>query len=242
MNRFIILSAPRSGSTYLRFLLRSHRNIYMGAELFNDNPEYAKRHDNFLNKHAHIRRVCAIEYLQTFFCQERSDNITHIGFSLFYDQAHSKTERCIWRALADMPELSVIHLRRLNVLRNLVSLRNAQSTKKWLRRADEPLMNYSPITLDYVECLDYFVTRRNEIRNSNDLFETSRMVSIAYERLLSNKTRELRKLLTFLNLDYQKLTSVSQIQNRQKLSDLVLNYDELREKFSHSEWESYFED
>lgn len=214
----------------------------MAGELLNGNPEHVRKRGGFAKERMYIRDKSVIKYIQAFFSQDFPDDVTHVGFSLFYDQARSKSEQGIWRFLADMPTLSVVHLQRLNTLRNLVSLNNAKATKRWMRGADEPVITYAPMTLDYDDCLNYFEKSKIEIQQSNHLFEARRMQSITYENLLADKHLVLQQLQQFLNLEPQELSSNNQIQNRQSMTDLIVNYRDLREKFRNSEWESFFDE
>ena len=73
-------------------------------------------------------------------------------------------------------------------------------------------------------------------------FGSHPMIQITYEELVSNPRAIFARLVAFLNApSCEPRTSLRQ-QNPESLRELIRNYDELRETFAGSIWQSYFDD
>lgn len=242
MNRFLILSSMRSGSNYLQNLLNSHTNIFCDDEIFNPNDNHIFKHGDFSKTYLSLRKKDALKYLDLFFSRDYPEEISHLGFRLFYNHAQKKDEVIIWKHLKEMKGLSVIHLKRKNILQNLLSLKLAQNTSAWLRNKGAAAIHYQPIALDYEECLAFFLKREKHFQRMDNLFAKQNIINIAYEDLAKRPNPETAKLLKHFGLKPKSLKSNMLRQNLQKTSEIILNYFELKEKFVGSAWEVFFEE
>ena len=141
-----------------------------------------------------------------------------------------------------MADLRVIHLQRRNLLKNLLSLKLAEASSVWMRNKGEPALTYQPIVLDHHECVQHFESREKDIERFDQFFLRNSRIDIFYEDLVSREKQQLDRVLGFLGLRAQSLTSRIVKQNRQKLSALILNYSQLRKSFAHTRWADFFED
>lgn len=232
----------RSGSTYLEHLLNSHNKIICDNEIFNPGAVHIKKHGVFSKNHYQLRKTEPIEYLELFFSQNLSQEASHLGFRLFYDHAQKKNEAIIWNYLQDMGELTVIHLKRLNFLNNLLSWKLAQYHSKWMRINDEPKIEYEPIYLEEKECLEFFEMRRREFCKYDDFFAKNKLINIYYEGIVKDMNHETHKILLHLGLEGHQLSSPTKKQVLQKTSELIANYSELKDRFVNTPWEEFFDD
>ena len=239
--RFIILAEQRTGSCHLEYLLDSHEMAKVAGELFN--PSYERSAKEVLVRgFAHLRRGDPIRYLETFFSQPFSEPTTHIGFRLFYSHGRASRQQLVWNHLQNMADLRVIHLQRKNLLKNFLSLKLAEASSVWMRNEGDPTLTYQPIVLDHHECVQHFKAREQNIERSDQFFLKNSRIDIFYEDLVSREKQQLDRVLGFLGLRAQSLTSRIVQQNTQKLSALILNYSQLKKSFARTMWADFFED
>ena len=137
--QFIILCRSRTGSNYLATHLASHRNIKMYGELFLPN--------SLARDYRRIR--APVRYLEREVFSSYPADIRAVGFKQMYQWAGNelggiynealeffseRERRCletIWLYLKKRERLKVIHLKRRNILRSMVSHKIAMINKKW---------------------------------------------------------------------------------------------------------------
>lgn len=241
-SRFIILTDQRSGSNHLEELLNSHPAVKVAGELFNPDHDHNIRNNPLPEEHRALRRRDPIAYLEAFFEQPFEDSITHVGFRLFHDHARSRTERPIWANLRRTKDLQVIHLKRRNILRNLLSLKLALMSSQWQRVEGTPPLRYEPVRIEYKEAIAHIRTRERSFARGRRFFRRHRRTEIIYEDLARDQERELATALRFLGLPPQPLTSGTRKQNLQPTRELIENYAELEARFRHTRWHEFFQD
>lgn len=131
--RFIILTYARAGSTMLASSLNSSPNIICFRELFNPIMDGIGYHVEGYDNSSAEDRVLRNEDLRKFlreriFCQHPKA-IRAVGFKM--PHVHFSSFPGLLEGLVEDTELRVLHLRRRNLLRMLVSLRIAQRTGGW---------------------------------------------------------------------------------------------------------------
>lgn len=140
--RFIILSAPRTGSHMLAAALNSSREVVCFREAFNDALDFiqygVEGYDDFGAEDKALRAEEPLRFLdERIFCRH-PDKIKAVGFKYHY--GHVFGYRGVVERLAEDTELRVLHLRRRNKLRTLASLSIAEQTGIWMREAQpEPV-------------------------------------------------------------------------------------------------------
>ena len=239
--KFIILTEQRTGSCHLEYLLDSHEMAKVGGELFNPSYERSAK-EVLVQGFAHLRRDDPIGYLETFFSQPFSEPPTHIGFRLFYSHGRASRQQLVWNSLQNMPDLKVIHLQRKNLLKNFLSLKLAEASSVWMRNKSDPALTYQPIVLDHGECVQHFKAREQNIERFDQFFLKKPRIDVFYEDLVNREKQQLDRVLKFLGLEAQSLTSRTGKQNTQELSELILNYSQLKKSFAHTMWVDFFED
>lgn len=241
--KFIILTMPRSGSNYLSYLLHDHPNIISIGELFCietlwGQPGKKNLNHNFLLKF--FRNLFPILFLKKYIYHEYPNNIQAVGFRFFYHQVDRF--KTVFKYLFSLKGIKIIHLKRMNLLDNLISLKLARKTRIWSSLV-KPRKKIIKINLDYNECLEYF-KNATFIRNKYDgLLKNKSCIDVHYEQLIKNTQKEISKLLNFLNIPNipKKSLNCSLIkQNLYKPQEVVTNYKQLKNQFKNSQWSKFF--
>lgn len=240
--RFIILTDQRSGSNHLGDLLDSHRSVRVAGELFNPDHQHISRNHPLPEGLRGMRARDPVAYLEAFFAQTLDPSITHLGFRIFHDHARSRTERSIWTTLRRTKELQVIHLKRRNALRNLLSLKLAMRSSEWQRLEGSPPVRYEPLRIEFKEAIAHFRARERSFARGSRFFRRHQRTEIFYEDLERDEAHQMAALLRFLDLPPQSLTNRIRKQNHQRTEELITNYAELEARFRHTRWHEFFEE
>lgn len=132
--RFITLSGPRTGSNMLAQALNSSPKITCFREVFNRVGGFiqfdVEGYDNFSARAMSLRSRDPIRFLEEHIFCRHPEEVCAVGFKFHYRQfwGHSGLRE---RLLEDR-EIRVLHLRRRNLLRTLVSLKLARATGVFL--------------------------------------------------------------------------------------------------------------
>lgn len=212
MKRFILLSAPRSGSTYIKELLNSHPNIRCWGEIFlrksttpgnftnycNSNPFYRVNFFIFGNRIASrfpynlFIKNLQQGFLKWFYSYGDSAIEQAVGFKLMYGQFYNYQKKWVQKNI-----LSVVHLIRKNALKKHLS---ALTKKK--RGFAHSTTSVKPIQVycdpqSIVKVLDDIV--RYQERISNWLKDLN-YIEIEYESFLYEYPKPYNETLKFLGV------------------------------------------
>jgi LPS sulfotransferase NodH len=244
--RFILLGEARSGSNFLRGMLNSHGQIIVYGELFRSHDAIGWEFPDLDRYLQHPRMIALIQRDPARFLREEvfasyPQAIAAVGFKLFYYHATNDNRRTIWDFLKEQKAIAVVHIKRDNTLRSLLSLKKAFATNQWTNTwgADE---DDQSIALDYDECLERFVSAK-QIRERYDAdFSDHPMLEVNYERLCEDTDEQCRGIQEFLGVDYRPLRPSTYKQARLPLREAISNYSELKARFARTPWESFFEE
>lgn len=244
--RFIILTTARSGSNFLRGLLNSHSQVMAFGELFRemdsigwDMPAY----DQFMQSR-HLRRQARndpVGFLEKAVFKSFPKRIKAVGFKLFYYHAQEESRSHVWKFLRDQKDLLILHLKRNNTLKVMLSLKKAFKTNSWTNTLGTE-EEKTHISLDYEECLESFEWAQNVKKRYDEYFREHPKIDVVYEELVRDMPGELTRIQQFLGIDRQTCTPATSKQANQPLSEAISNYFELKAKFRGSQWEQFFED
>ncbi|ALJ00010.1 sulfotransferase [Rufibacter tibetensis] len=226
---FAILGRARTGSTLLHTYLNSHTRILSIDEFLHPANTITFTPDQTL------------EYLHTTGLKKYSGLIQALGFKLFYEwQGERYTP--MWDLFRQDPALKIIHLKRRNHLRSLVSLRIALKNKKWSKGVYEAGESaYSKaVLLSQEECLQHFKAMEEEEKQFDMFFEKQHKIELFYEDLVKNPEKELARVQTFLGVKQHRLETLLSRQNPEALSELVVNFQELEYAFRGTKWHAFF--
>jgi len=228
--RFIVLSRSRTGSNLLISYLNSHPNIYAEREIFRflDGEDYQSRLDNTFGK-------------QPFFVKAK-------GFKLFYshpidDPTSTIEERSgLWDTLASMDDLHVIHLKRKNILKTMISRKLAGKTDVWVAKSPGQLRSEVTVSFSGDELSAGFDRTRGWESTGDELFRNNPQLVVYYEDLATNTETTFMRITEFLGVNFQPPRTKQVKQNRKSMRDRVENYDELKSLFSETEWSVFFDE
>ena len=153
----------------------------------------------------------------------------------------------MWARLRDDKALRIIHLKRENKLRMLLSLRRSYRSDLWDRTDRKKSANAesrpSPITITVEDCLEAFSkTAQWEVAHEA-YFQNHKLMSLTYEELCSDPPREITRVLDFLAIaDNTYETPIDIHLDNTPLHESIQNYSALKERFEESEWSEYFVD
>jgi len=166
-----------------------------------------------------------------------------IILKIFYYHPLDDESNSIWNDLSNMNNLYVIHLKRRNILRSLVSRKIAGMKDQWKTTSnDVDNIDDKAVTFSVEELEEAFSETREWERNGDERFKNHPMHSVYYEDLVNNPEATFGTITDFLDLHSVVPETKLKKQNTEKLRDLVKNYDELKLAFSKTEWESFFEE
>ncbi|MEP0984916.1 Stf0 family sulfotransferase [Ekhidna sp.] len=265
--KIILLSGPRTGSNLMTSLLASHKDIYMYNELFNlsilnqeqlydiaqNSTSYLKNKlsrsdfkfvgfklfyehlklnhfDIKWNREQILKNKKISTRLSTYIKLVSNDSlVTKLNKSLEETIKYISTNKSFY----------IIHLKRENKLDSLLSLKNAFITDEWIRDGDNKVQ-YKPIILTVEECDRYFNEMENHENYFDDLFKSHKLLNIVYEDLNKNRSSTLKKITSFLGLEFEEMKTYLSKQKNQPNSILISNYNELKNEFKGMEWGKYF--
>lgn len=224
--RFMVVGRARTGSTLLVSFLGSHPNIHAKGEIFSrlNGGDYRKI----------LRRTFG----------KQPPNIKAAGFKILYDQPYDDKNSGLWSELIEMPQLHVIHIKRRNILRTLLSGKISLKTEKWEATNEGHLLDIASRKVEFTtaELTRRFKKTRSLEEEFDDKFRLHPLLTVYYEELVRQPNVEFEKITSFLGLPFHKPTTRYFKMNPEKLSTLISNYEDLKREFSGTEWASFFEE
>jgi LPS sulfotransferase NodH len=226
--RFIVLSRSRTGSNMLISLLNSHPNIHAEGEIFR---ELSGRNYKDVLEKAFAR--------QPFHVKAK-------GFKIFYYHPLDDESGGVWDALASLDDLYVIHLKRRNILRTLISRKIAGIQDVWAIKTTDQHSGTDrkkiAVTFTVDELSEGFGQTREWEQAGEDTFRNHPLISIDYEDLVSHRESTFRKVTEFLGVRYLEPETNLRKQITKSMRETVTNYEELKSAFSGTEWQPFFDD
>ncbi len=224
--RFVVLSRSRTGSNLLISMLSSHPRIHAKGELLRR-----------LDGRDPARVLGGVFGRQPFY-------VKAAGFKMFYYHPLDDQTGTTWKLLASVEDLHIIHLKRRNILRTLVSRAIAGHTNQWTApaRRETRRGHCTALTLSPDELRAGFRETRQWEQSSEHRFGTYPTITIEYEDLVDNPELVFGQACNFVKVPYQRPKTAITRQNSRSLRDTLANYDELKSEFAGSEWEPWFEE
>ncbi len=225
--RFIVLSRSRTGSNLLISLLNSHPHIHAKGEVFSrlNGGDY--------------RQVLAKAF------SKQPYYVKAHGFKFFYYHPLDDPSCGIWEHLQSLDDLYIIHLKRKNTLRTLLSRKIAGTQDIWLVRSNQCSSSCSKklsVRLTVNELNEGFKQTKEWEEVGNSTFRNHPLLSIDYEDMVSDRAATFRKVTDFLGVQYKQPKSELKKQNNRSMRETIINYDELKSSSVGTEWEPFLED
>jgi len=163
-----------------------------------------------------------------------------VGFIAHYGQL--LITEPILNYLLENKDLKVVHLIRKNTLEQVVSWRLLKESKRVGTVQCSKKYRIKKVYIVEKECLSYFKKIKKERKECTDLFINHDSIEVYYNDLKSNLEYELDRIMSFLGIKKEALISnLGYIkQNTNKFSYCIENFDELKEAFTGTEWEWFF--
>ena len=232
--RFVIIGVARTGSTLLTGLLNAHSQALVFGELFRSLHDIGWDIQPFLDcqgpRLLELHRREPVTFLRRHIFRRWPSNYAAVGFKLFYYHARTGAQIRVWEHLAADTNICILHIKRRSLLDQYYSLQLAHKTQVW---ATQRLHIEKPplIRLDVEECRQHFASVRAGEEECEMRFRGHAIKDLYYEDLVANQDREMDDVQGFLGLQREKLKPNTVRQRTRPLSELIANYEELRNAF-----------
>lgn len=250
---FIVVGAQRTGSTLLVGLLDSHPHIVTGGEALNPKaveegyiswPRAEVREDAAL---LDLRRHHPAAFIDRLFSVGGAAAHRAVGFKFMYDHGTRQPEAL--EHLRTIEGLRVIHIRRRNLLRRLLSHERARQSGEWTVRVGQSGAAEPPkVVLGARACAKDFEYMEAKAAEYDRLFAHRAVHHVVYEELAASPAEVAGDAIRFLGLDP---TADLAVRLRKQsppmpLADSIENFRELQRHFVEDvgvpRWAAFFAD
>lgn len=224
-DKFVVITRSRTGSNFLISLLNSHKNIQAHGEVF-----------------ARLHNKKAKEKWNLIF-SKKFRPVKLVGFKIFYYHPFDNDDKDVWNYIKNDNRIKIIHLRRVNKLRTHISRLIAEKNDIWLSEGkDQMTLKDKKVKVNLDKCLEDFKKIENWENQVKLDFLHHPLIEITYESLVNKQQATMKHVFNFLGTRNLKVSSKLKKLNPGKLTDLVLNYDELFNELSNSEYSYMLKD
>ena len=240
--RYILFGHQRCGSSVLTSGMKSNPNIKAFAELFTPNhitfnyPGY----DNHSISLMKLRDSEPVRFLEEVVFCGQNDNVEAVGFKVFPDQIDRPKFEPVWQWIADNDDVALIMLNRENALKTLCSVQIAKKTGVWGIK-DEKKRPTLTITLTPKQCEEFFEKRAAYAQMVRERFKGRDIFEITYETFAENIPKYFSAVQDYIGIESTPLPVNDVKKEIRTLDEIIVNYDELKDHFKNTRWESYFE-
>jgi hypothetical protein len=227
ITRFVVLFHGRSGASYLKSMLNSHPKIHAFGETL-------VGHENVEQQMVKARERLTVD----------PDTKLHaVGFKTkFSDLLNFEAFSMLLHEL----DCRVIYLRRRNWVKWAVSWQNAirlnASLGKWNLKSQDK--NLGPIAIDPDLFHEWLENVPELLQVSDEMIGTMRLpvLRLHYEQLLVEPQETIDNVFSFLDVPPMKFHSELKKNTNDDLRKVIKNFDELRERYVGTEYESMFDE
>jgi len=241
--KFIILGRSRTGSNFLRGLLRDHPQIVSSGEILRSEADIDWDSNQYpLNeKVLSLYRSDPVRFLDEIVFKKFPKSIKAVGFKLFYYHAQTAPFQKIWDVLKEDTTVHILHIKRKNILKTHLSRAQANQSGSWVNITGKKEA-HQPIELDPQACLKDFEQTRQWENDFDRFFKDHPMKEITYETLSKNYPDIIQEIQGFLGLNSMPVTPQTYKQSSLPLSASIKNFDTLQAYFSNTPWADFFEE
>jgi LPS sulfotransferase NodH len=241
MQKFIIISTQRSGSSLLVTTLASHPAVVCHREIFLEENFHPNSYSTFRvsslrNRVAHLfyREKLVNQYLEKLLSE--AGDVAAFGFKFMYSQDKPLPQVIEW---AEREDVKVIHLIRANVLKKRLSrlvsrFRNlAHSTER---------VEVCRISIETTQLKEKLDSMSEQIDQFRSRLSHLQYIEVTYEELVANQAHEIKRLLEFLELEVVMGLSSNLVKvNSNDLSEVIKNYDEVAQVLTGTKYEQFLQ-
>jgi LPS sulfotransferase NodH len=232
--RFVIVGAERTGTNLLISLLNQHPGCLCMNELYNpvnvacgqfpgdDVPEPERA------RLAELRQVDPVGLWRDLALLSRSRGHRAFGFKLFY--SHAQTQPMLLKALTEDRSVSVIHITRRNLLRRLVSERQALAVRQWAVGWAARLEPMPAVAIDPDKLWSSVTTIQARQAEYDERFAGHPVLRLVYEDLAARPPQVGARAASFLSLPAlpEPAAILYQKTGAEDLSQAIEGFDALR--------------
>lgn len=242
--RFIILNAARTGSTMLRHLLNSHPDICCHGEVMaggirsfvglQDRPNLP-----LVSKLESLLKADPVGFMRDFVLYP--GGMKAVGFKIKYEELVLPAFAAIRSELEQDTELRVIHLRRENRLKRVISKITATRINKVfnvLDPSEKPVQ--TRFALDPMECEEDFSQTAAREAEFAQAFGSHPLCEVTYEELVRPESGAKQRVQEFLGVQPVALETATVKINSDRVDDMVDNLEALRAHFAGTPWAKFF--
>jgi len=254
--RFIVLAQQRTGTNFLLSLLGSHPHAVAFGEIFSS-PQHLQWG---LSLNARCRRTLPdpdevtlaarradpVGFIRQYVFGEGTKDAHAVGFKIFYEHCRTGRDPEVWSWLEQQTEVAVVHLKRRNILRTLLSKRLANASGVWhcaaTNEAQTPAAPPRTMELTESDCREFFARTLLNEREADCQFRHHRVLPVYYEDLAAQPETVATAMQAFLGLPLHRLRSVLSKQAAGGLREQIANYDQLKQAFAADHTRLFFEE
>ena len=239
MEKFVIVSAGRSGSNFLGHIIGSHPNVTYWHELFNrNNAEVVAlltRHKMLLHD-----KGDPIKYLGTLYDSPyNTPEIKAVGFKLLYPHARTTSWKCVWDYIRQ--DTHVIHLKRRNILDSYLSYRLADRENSYVSWKQDVGYNETPLRIEMVDVKQAIKSLKRKVREMDFFLKYSNHIEVFYEDICRFPVI-MGEIQKFIGVEPISLEPQTYRQRKKPKSVMISNYEELKSQFRDSQFWEYFDE
>jgi LPS sulfotransferase NodH len=237
--RFICVGYARTGSTLLMRSLNNHSRIVGFGEIVKNVDRYPQHYHEFENSQT-LFETDPVRFLSTKVFRKYPSHVEAVGFKIFYHHAPRDVAwgRGVWDYLLGQPDLRVLHLKRRNLLKTLLSEKQAGETEEWIKYSGNGAD--APVTIDPAEAEAFFARMRAWEAEYDALFAGHALCEVVYEQLTRDLPGELARIQTFLDVPHEALSPGTAKRPGRTLSSQIANYAALKSRFQGTAWAEFF--
>ena len=244
--RFVVIGPERSGTNLLVGMLNQHAGCFCGGELFNGGVIAKGRLPGFELPEDEMARLVALRqensaaFLQAIWRTSAAAGHTTVGFKLLYN--HGQDQQAVTDLLAADPSIRILHVTRRNLLRRLVSLRQAQATKQWAVGRGAEIVESPQVEIELVQALRTFATIEAQQAAYTARFAGHRVLRVVYEDLAARPQAVGLRAARFLGLPPLAKPPIVNFKKTgaDNLDEAVVGFAELRAKARR--WAAMFDE
>ncbi len=237
--RFVCIGYARTGSTLLMRSLDNHSRIVGFGEIVKNIDRYPQHYHEFENNQALFERD-PVRFLQTMVFRKYPPPIAAVGFKIFYHHAPREAAwgRGVWDYLLGQPELRVLHLKRRNKLKTLLSEKQAGETEEWIKYSGDK--EPAAVAIAPAEAEAFFERLAAWEAEYDALFAGHSHCEVVYEQLTRDLPGGLRQIQAFLGVPQEDVHPGTEKRPRRTLAAQIANYAELKAHFGATPWAEFF--
>lgn len=171
-------------------------------------------------------------------------SVTAVGCKVFYYHPLGDRTGALWRELDGLKDLHVVHLRRHNVVRTVVSRAIAAQRDEWLQTSPTTPVpaELKQVTMTAGALRDAVARIQRLESEAAARFSSNPFLEVTYEDLVGSSTAEFRRITDFLKVAPADPIGRTLRQNPEPLSVLVENYDDLKAALRDTPSGAYFDE